>query len=170
MDNRLSQDNSRLLEELLGYSDWIFRICLGFVKTPWEAEELIQDVYLCALKKLNTLRNKDRLKQWLLRITRNTCLNRVRKERLYRLLLFKVRNDQVEMNTPELNILQEEQHQKLKNAVNRLPQKQRIVFIFREYGQLSYREIASILGIKEGTVMSRLNRARQAVITQLKEG
>jgi len=50
-----------------------------------------------------------------------------------------------------------------------LPYKKRIVFVFREYGQLSYQEIADILGLKKGTVMSRLNRAREAVMAQLKE-
>jgi DNA-directed RNA polymerase specialized sigma24 family protein len=43
------------------------------------------------------------------------------------------------------------------------------VFVFREYTHLSYEEIATTLGIKEGTVMSRLNRARSAVIRRLKE-
>jgi RNA polymerase sigma-70 factor (ECF subfamily) len=57
----------------------------------------------------------------------------------------------------------------LKTAISRLPKKQREVFVLREYGGLSYEELARVVGAKSGTVMSRLNRARTAVASFLKE-
>jgi RNA polymerase sigma-70 factor (ECF subfamily) len=54
----------------------------------------------------------------------------------------------------------------LKRVIHKLPKKQRDVFVLKEYGDLSYREIAKTLKIELGTVMSRLNRARQAVKKQ----
>jgi len=83
------EKKSHTLEQLIEHSGTVFNICLGFLKNPWEAEELTQDVYLQAMRKLNSLKREDRLKQWLFQITRNTCLNRIRKERLRRLFLFK---------------------------------------------------------------------------------
>lgn len=160
----------QLVEKLIEYSGMIFNICLGFLKNPWEAEELTQDVYLHAMRKLNSLRKEDKLKQWLFRITRNTCLNHIRKERLRRILLYKENDAVLEKNNSEWQLIYKEQYQSFKNAVSHLPYKKRIVFVFREYGDLSYQEIADIIGIKKGTVMSRLNRAREVVIAQLKEG
>ena len=57
----------------------------------------------------------------------------------------------------------------LKNAVEQLPKKQREVFVLWEYGRLSYDELARTVGIKTGTVMSRLNRARRAVANFMNE-
>lgn len=57
----------------------------------------------------------------------------------------------------------------LKTAVRRLPKKMRDVFVFREYGGLAYEEIAVTLGLKKGTVMSRLNRARRRIAAAIKE-
>lgn len=131
---------------------------------------MTQDVYLRAMRKLNSLRREDRLKQWLFQITRHTCLNHIRKERFRRLFLFKDNEAVLEKSSPEWQLIHDERYQSLKNAVTRLPYKQRIVFVFREYGQLSYQEIADILRLKKGTVMSRLSRAREAVFAQLKEG
>lgn len=70
---------------------------------------------------------------------------------------------------PEDEVAQNEQIQRLKRAVQRLPKKLRVVLVMREYGHLSYQEIAATLGIKEGTVMSRLNRARSKVAAALQE-
>lgn len=50
-----------------------------------------------------------------------------------------------------------------------MPNKLKEIFVLREYGHLSYQEIAAVLGIPQGTVMSRLNRARQAVAIRLRE-
>lgn len=61
-----------------------------------------------------------------------------------------------------------EQLQSLKAAIQQLPKKQREVFVLREYGDLSYQEIADVLKINKGTIMSRLARARQALMNQMK--
>ena len=61
----------------------------------------------------------------------------------------------------------EEQLRQLKGAIHKLPKKQRDVFVLKEYGDLSYQEIAETLNIELGTVMSRLNRARRAIKEQI---
>jgi RNA polymerase sigma-70 factor (ECF subfamily) len=56
---------------------------------------------------------------------------------------------------------------RLKDAIRRLPRKHREVFVLREYGGLSYEDLSKTLGLRPGTVMSRLNRARQAVASAM---
>jgi len=65
-------------------------------------------------------------------------------------------------------MIHQEQLHLLKGAIQKLPKKQRDVFVLKEYGDLSYQEIAETLNIELGTVMSRLNRARQAIKEQIK--
>jgi RNA polymerase sigma-70 factor (ECF subfamily) len=75
----------------------------------------------------------------------------------------------VERDTPETSIIRSELGLALKEAVQSLPTRFRDVFVMREYGQLSYEDISETLGIKVGTVMSRLSRARRSVQEGLKE-
>lgn len=157
------------IEDMLAHQDTVFRICLGFSRNISDAEDLAQDVFLKAYRSLETLKNPGLSKEWLFRIAKNTCLDHQKKSRLGRLLLLQWREANREINNPEAEVTRNEQVQRLKKAVQRLPKRFRVVFVMREYGHLSYQEIADTLGIKEGTIMSRLNRARTAVLEGLKE-
>jgi RNA polymerase sigma-70 factor (ECF subfamily) len=169
MGNPRALHESKLLDDLVSYSGRIFRICLGFTKNPWEAEELMQEVYVRALRKIGTLKDPSRWREWLIRIARNICLNHLNKQTLHRLFLARTSRDPVEPNSPESHLIWKEQNQALKRAVSRLPRKQREVLILKYYGELSCSEIAATRGIKEGTVLSRLDRARESLRTQLEE-
>lgn len=165
------EDAAELGEEIMTYQEDVFRVCLGFSRNPLEAEDLSQDVYLKALRSIGTVRNPSALRVWLLRIARNTCLDHQKKKRLFRLFQRSVTPDDVTENPVELERTHAgERLAKLKEAVRRLPGKQKEVFILREYGHLSYADLAQTLGIKKGTVMSRLNRARRAVLDFMREG
>ena len=158
-------------DELMTYNRTVFRICLGYAKDPREAEDLAQDTYLKAYLKLGTLKNpncREIKKQWLFKIAKNTCLDHLKKQSRQLLFQSKPQNDPIEHNTPETLSIQDQELSRLKIIIQKLPKKQQEVFILKEYGQLSYREIAVSLGIKEGTVMSRLNRARQTVIEKMR--
>ena len=164
----MKKDEPGPIDELLDYSDKVFRICLGFSRNPWDAEELMQEIYLKALRKIGGLKHLDRKREWLFRIARNTCLNHCRRERLYRMLLIKIADHSIDHNSPEWRMIQSEEFQAFKFSIRRLQNKLREVFILREYGHFSYSEIAGMLGIKEGTVRSRLNRARSSIFARLK--
>ena len=68
----------------------------------------MQEIYLRALKKLDSLRDPDRKKEWLFRIARNTCLNHSRKERLFRLILTREVDHTIDHNSPEWQMIQTE--------------------------------------------------------------
>lgn len=163
------QLTDHLIEEILNYLPTVYQICLGFTKNPSDAEDLTQEVYLRAHRKLNSLRRAECFKHWIIQITRNTCLNHVRRQKIIRFFPISLFNQPLESRTPEVTLINKEQRQAFKKAVEELPIKWREVFILREYGHLSYEEISFFLQIKKGTIMSRLNRARNAVLTQIEE-
>lgn len=165
------EEKTKLGEKMMTYQEDVFRICLGFSRNPSDAEDLSQDVYLKAFRKIGSVREPGALRAWLLRIARNTCLDHQKKSRLFRLFQRRVTPDDARENPPQHEQMDTgERLAKLKEAVRRLPRKQRVVFVFREYGHLSYTEMAETLGLRPGTVMSRLNRARQAVQKWMNEG
>jgi RNA polymerase sigma-70 factor (ECF subfamily) len=162
-------ENQELFNELMTYKEIVFQICLGYSKSPWDAEDLTQEVYLKAFTKIGSLKDPQLKKDWLFRIAKNTCMDHGRKSRLRRSYPLKRGLEPHDQRTPEKQLVHVESLGALKRAVSQLPSKLKEAFILREYGQLSYHEIASVLGTKKGTVMSRLSRARGAVMNRIKE-
>jgi RNA polymerase sigma-70 factor (ECF subfamily) len=168
-ETRKAEDRSRLFEDLLSHREDVYRICLGFSRNTCDAEELAQEVYLKAYKKMSSLENSGLAKEWLFRITRNTCLDHKKRRRFFRFIELGKDNEPQERETPDTLFGEREQTRILKEIIRALPRKQKEVLILREYGDLSYKELARTLGIKEGTVMSRLNRARRIVTNQMEK-
>lgn len=167
-DRELTEIRTELFEELMAYQKKVFLICLGFSRNASDAQDLAQEVYLKAYKNIATLGELSLAKFWLFRIARNTCLNFRKKHRLDRISAFEITRKIKDPQTPESEMIHREQLSLLKGAIQMLPKKQRDVFVLKEYGELSYQEIAETLKIELGTVMSRLNRARQAIKEQIK--
>jgi RNA polymerase sigma-70 factor (ECF subfamily) len=159
-----------VLDGLLAWREDVFRVCLGFTRNSADAEDLCQDVFLKALARQGTLRNPEAPRIWLLRVARTTCLDHIRREKrrpTVRLDSFPAAAGVAVTMDPEVDL--EPRLARLKEAIRRLPRRQREVFVLREYGGLSYEDIARTAGVRIGTVMSRLNRARRAVTENARE-
>jgi len=163
-----TEEKSKVFEELLAWQEKVFLICLGFSRNKVDAQDLTQEVYLKVYRNIDTLKDLSLSKFWLFRIARNTCLDFIRKHRLRRISSLELDHEPKEFRTPESELIFQEQLRALKVCIQKLPKKLRDVFILKEYGELSYQEIAEVLKIKEGTVPSRLTRARQAIANQMK--
>ena len=155
-------------ESLLSHQEDVFRICLGFSRNYAEAEDLTQEIYLKAYRSLGTMKNPGVVKHWLFRIAKNACLDHQKTLRLRQTLLFRWAAKPTVDEAPDTLSIND-LLTRLKAAVRSLPPKLRETFVLREYAHLSYANIALTLGIREGSVMSRLNRARAAVSRRLKE-
>jgi RNA polymerase sigma-70 factor (ECF subfamily) len=158
---------SELLDSLLAHRDRIFLICLGFTRNHADAEELAQEVFLKALKKISSLKKRSLAKEWLFRIARNTCLDFLKRKKTISHFQKTCTQLNEPKNNPESLIINRDLKERLTHAINSLSSKYRGVFVLKEYGDLSYQEISRALNIKSGTVMSRLNRARQMVLKHM---
>jgi RNA polymerase sigma-70 factor (ECF subfamily) len=158
------------IESLLTYQRTVFLICLGFTRNDWDAQELTQETYLQAFERLHQLRDPEAGKAWLCRLSRNLCLDHLRKQRWRKWLGLDEVAEQSHNQNPEVLLQNQDQLHSLKSAVGQLPAKYREVFVLRAYGELSYEEIAGTLSIQLGTIMSRLSRARAIIKKELEKG
>jgi RNA polymerase sigma-70 factor (ECF subfamily) len=148
---------------LAEHMDSAYNLARYLMRNETEAEDVVQSAYLRAISHFAGFRGGDG-RAWLLMIVRNSCYDRLRK-------LGASRQDTDfdetlhsggrQNHDPETALLRAERSELLRKSLAELPAESREVLILRELEQLSYREIADIAGIPVGTVMSRLNRARQ---------
>ena len=149
-------------EVVLPHLDAAFNYARWLTKSDADAEDVVQDAYVRALRFFPSLRSDD-ARSWLLTIVRNTWYGRFPRARaanqttVYDDLTHDRPDDGLD---PEALVMQRQAVEKVQRAVQELPADFREVIMLRELEGLSYKEIAVIVGIPIGTVMSRLARAR----------
>lgn len=139
-----------------------------------EAEDLVQETYLKALRGYASFRPGTNFRAWMFRILKNTFLStHARLERRVTVAM-DLEEDApelpVEYETPATILMMRCDSQSVQRAIDRLPVQAREVLLLRDAEEMSYQEIADILSIPNGTVMSRLSRARKAVRASLGSG
>ncbi len=121
------------------------------------ADDVTQQVFLQVFHKMDQFAGHSKFETWLYRLAMNEALQHLRKERRW--------NHQPLMHEPMSEHTSEDEQSDdrdvLEQALSRLEPELRSLFVLREVERLSYREIAEAMGIPEGTVGSRLNRARR---------
>ncbi|MHC4427024.1 MAG: RNA polymerase sigma factor [Planctomycetota bacterium] len=106
---------------------------------------------------------------WLRRVTTNLSINALKRTRRPATLPDEIADgDRRGHNGPDANCERSESLQRVREAMDRLDEPKRAILVLRAYEQLSYEEIAEHLGVPVGTVMSRLNRARRALMDELR--
>ncbi len=154
---RVSGDEFRqLIEPLLERAG---AYAFSIVRNREDAEDAVQNAALKAYNRLESFDRSRSFKGWWFAIIRNCCLDLLRKRRRGPAAV-----DPSELPAgrgDERNIL--EQRDRLSWALNQLSPAHREIIELRYFGDCSYRDIAEVLGIPEGTVMSRLHAARQAL-------
>jgi RNA polymerase sigma-70 factor, ECF subfamily len=158
-----------------GYQKKVFNIALRMLGNPDDASEVAQEVFIRVYKSVKNFKEESSFSTWIYRITTNTCLDelRKRKNKEHISLDEDIHHEdgdmkrQVEDSRPTPDIIAEKNELRkiVKLAINSLSEDHRIVIILRDIQDLSYEEIAKIVKCPEGTVKSRINRAR----SELKE-
>jgi len=144
----------------------VYRMCGDFAL----AEEAAQDAFLRAWQHLAGYNPQHTFKSWVYRIAINAALDHLRRARPSASLEdWTDRDIPLPDRTagPEDSLAEREQVEQVQKAILALPAASRAVLVLREYGEMSYAEIAAALGIPLGTVMSRLNSARSQLRTTL---
>ena len=152
------------------YQQDVYRLALSILDEADDADDATQEVFVAALRALDSFRGEASLKTWLFRITVNVCRNRLHRDqsrgRLRQVLQSLFLQNQAH---PESDAVQSESDSALWRAIQSLDFKHRIPVILRYYHEMPVAEIAEMLGIPVGTIHSRLNHARERLRTLLKE-
>ena len=143
-----------------------YNLARWLVRDGDDAEDIVQEAFLKAFKALDSFRGGD-AKVWMLSIVRNTAMNFLRKRKSDT----SIDSGQPELADrspdPEQGMLEEARREQVRLAIARLEPEFRETLVLRELEGLSYKEIATVLDVPAGTVMSRLSRARQRLLTEL---
>lgn len=157
-------DKGAFAELVCRYRERVQATAYRFCGDPHQAEDIAQETFIKIWRNLPHFQAGN-FQSWVYRITINTAIDYARRTRqtidLEDVPLIEPGSD------PEGIVLRTEQAQIIRRAVIRLPVHSRAALILREYEGLSYKEIAAILDIPLGTVMSRLNYARNTLRTDL---
>ncbi|NOX70625.1 MAG: RNA polymerase sigma factor [Gammaproteobacteria bacterium] len=153
-------------QELITLGGGAHALAFQILGNPDDASDAVQDSFAKVLGKPDTYDiDKGPLKPWFLRVVRNRCLDLLRRRRPV--------GDPVERlvdksATPEQAAEIGDRDRALKEALASISSEQRQIVILRDYLDLSYAEIADVIEVAPGTVMSRLHRARLALREVLK--
>lgn len=130
----------------------LYRLALSITGNPHEAEEAVAEAVYKAYAKLHTLRQREKFRSWILKITANEAKGLMRK---------RGKTISLEMAEMEKTTPGPEAHHSLWQIVQMLPQDQREAVILFYYEDLPIKEITRIVGAAPGTVRVRLSRARE---------
>jgi RNA polymerase sigma-70 factor, ECF subfamily len=150
-------------ETILPHLDAAHNLARWLVRDSDHGEDVVQEACLRAFKYFGTFRGGN-ARAWLLSIVRTTAFRWLQKNRAQQLVAEfdeEIHSDGCESRSPETVLLQRADTQLLEQAMDRLPERLREVLVLRELEGLSYKEIAEVVGVPMGTVMSTLFRARE---------
>ena len=158
--------NSVFAAAALEHVDALFGYAMTLTRDQTEAEDLVQETYLRAVRAANQPAPDSNVKAWLFVIMRNAWLNALR-HRHSGLRVFEFEGEEraaevaSDMNTnPHVVYLRKLERQQVRDAIEKLPDAYREIVVLRDLEGFSYHEIATVLDCPAGTVMSRLGRAR----------
>ena len=144
----------------------LYRMAFAWCHNRYLAEDLTQQTLVKALEKRNQLRDIDKLERWAFQILSNVLRDWYRRERPTEAI---EDHEPVEGFSPEHGAMRDEVVTRVRQAVARLPLAQCQVVTLVDLEGLSYADVAEVLDIPIGTVMSRLSRARKALADQLED-
>lgn len=143
------------------YKDAVFGVALGILGNPHDAEDATQDAFIRAYENLGRYDLKRKFSTWIFTIVANICKNKLRRERFFAPL--KTLSQLQGANDPAEQVSREERELLVQEALAALDEKYRAPLVLRFYGDLEYKEIAEALGLPEGTVKTRIHRAKSAL-------
>lgn len=169
-------EEARRFEALVSsHLDAAYNLARWLTRDPNDAQDCVQDALLRALRFFGSFRGGDG-RAWLLTIVRNSCYSFLKQRRGHELLEYDEDQDSlhdslVEESScggdPEALLLRVGEARRMEAALLALPAEFREILVLRELEELSYKQIADVLGLPIGTVMSRLSRARERLRRQL---
>jgi RNA polymerase sigma-70 factor (ECF subfamily) len=161
-------------EQLIeAYQKKVYNLALRMTGNQEDAADLAQEAFIRVFRSISGFKEQSSFSTWIYRITTNVCLDEIRKRKNRKVISIDedIHMDDGEMKRqivsddplPDEMAERAELRNIVNDAINSLPEDQKVVITLRDLNGLSYEEIAQVLGIPGGTVKSRINRARQAL-------
>jgi len=156
---KIRQGDMEAFEELIRrYQKPIYSLAKRFVKNHYDADDLAQRVFLNAFRKIKDFRGESSLKTWLYSIAINLCRSHLRAQgkvimkEAGSVLLY-------QESTTLQHLIDQEARQSLEEAIEKLPEKQRLTLILRVYQELPFKEIGEIMSCSEGAAKVNFHHA-----------
>jgi RNA polymerase sigma-70 factor, ECF subfamily len=171
------EDTDAFAEQVLGFLEPLYATALRLTRSRSDAEDLVQDTFVKAFRFSDRYQRGTNLKAWLYTILHNTWRNRVRDASKDTVDVDSERVEEaaslpggpVAFDTPEQILLRDTLDTDLQAALDALPALFREAVWLRDVEEFSYAEIAQMLGVPIGTVMSRISRGRRQLFERLSQ-
>ena len=169
---QLQKGSESAFKELVDtFQEKVLNTCLGFVPNRHDAEDIVQEVFIEVFRSVEKFRGDSKLSTWIYRITTTKCLEHIRgKKRLKRQAFFKSligmseKADRIaafDFDHPGILLENKERAEKLFEAIDKLPDNQRIAFTLHKIEGLSYKEITEIMELSLSSIESLMFRAKK---------
>ncbi|MDF2596260.1 MAG: polymerase sigma factor [Clostridia bacterium] len=158
-------DIDRILEL---YGDSLLRMCYIYLRDKQLAEDAVQDTLIKIYRNYHTFKSYSSEKTWIMAIAINTCKNYMRAN-WFKKVVTGLRTEHSEYDSLDEKMIKDEKGQEIIEEIMQLNHKYREVILLYYYQEMSTKEISAILGIKEGTVRVRLQRAREKLSITLRK-
>lgn len=181
---RLKRRDEAAFNELVRlYQGKIYRLVFRMIGDRGEAEDLAQEVFVTVFKSIDSFRGDSKLSTWLYRVASNHCKNRIKylgrrargqKKELDEMadrdaLESATMNTSAQIHRPDDMASARQTEGIIKRAIGELPEDQRELVVLRDIENMTYDEIQDVTGLPEGTVKSRLHRARLSLHRRVAE-
>ena len=177
IDRLIERDEHAFSEIVRLYGDKVFSLIYRMLNNRQEAEDVAQDVFITVFKTIESFRGEAKFSTWLLRIAANHAKNRIKHlarrptegadpDDVSQLRTLPDRPQppvQARIEGPDTMLEAMQTERLMQEAIANLPEDQRLLVVLRDVEELSYQEIEEITGLPEGTIKSRLHRARMAI-------
>jgi RNA polymerase sigma-70 factor (ECF subfamily) len=174
---RLKERDERAFNEIVRtHGDKVFSLVYRMIGNRAEAEDLAQEVFVTVFKTVDGFRGESKFSTWLLRIAANHCKNRIKylsRRRTDATGLDDLAEDKLSdmgrapahshIDAPDVLLEAAELDGIMQKAIGLLEEDHRLLIVLRDVEELSYEEIGEVTGLPEGTIKSRLHRARMTI-------
>lgn len=167
--SRIASGDKFAFEELvLLHQQKIYSLCLRMSGNEDDAYDLAQDTFIKAYKSISSFKMESSISTWLYRIASNTCIDFLRRKKKRFKIVIEIDDESEAFSeipdtslSPQKLLEKKELREAIAEALLKLSPQHRQIVILRDINELTYTEIAEILELGEGTVKSRLSRARE---------
>lgn len=151
------------------YQNLVYSVAVSIIKDAQLAEDIVQEVFVTLYFKAEGIRDRNKIKRWLVRTTANRAIDFLRRSQKV-VTLSEDFFEQLTNNTwadPGVEMDKKELIQEIHKAINRLPEDMKVLVILYYFLEFQQKEIAETMGLPLGTVKSRLRRARLVLKSHL---